>query len=140
MEIRGATSDDAGLSFGNADQYYNGSTPQWEQSQNPSLGAVLCYTGGDYNTGHVCIVEQVIDNDTIVISESHYGGARFQTLTCYRNYGWRPTLGWNITPQGFLKNPYVDGGGTISLTALLLLIYKKRKELTKNGKSITSFV
>ena len=141
MEIRNVTTDDCGLSFGNADQYFNGSTPDWLQQADPSLGAVLCYTGGSLNTGHVCVVEQIIDIDTIVISESNYGGSRFDTLTCYRQYGWRPTAGWNITPQGFLKNPYViEGGGNMSLTLLMLLLKKRKELMLKNGKSITSAI
>ena len=139
MEIRGVNTDNCGLSFGNANQYYNGSTPDWIQEQDPSLGAIVCYTGGDYDTGHVAVVEQIINADTIVVSESNYGGSRFDTLTCYRQYGWRPTAGWNISPQGFLRNPYVVSGGNISLVTLLLILFK-RKELLKNGKSITSAI
>lgn len=142
MEIRGVNTDDSGLSFGNADQYYNGSSPAWIQQNDPSLGAIVCYTGGDYNTGHVAVVEQIIDANTIVISESNYGGISFQTLTCYRSYGWRPTPGWNIYPQGFLKNPYVDGGGGgggLTPSMLLLLLSKKRKE-DANGVRITGII
>lgn len=134
MEIRGVNTDDGGLSFGNADQYYNGSSAAWIQDNDPSLGAVVCYTGGDYNTGHVAIVEQIIDPDTIVVSESNYGGAYFQTWTCYRAYGWRPTAGWNIYPQGFLKNPYVDGGGTLSTPVLLLIMKKLKERSAAHGK------
>ena len=110
MEIRGNNVDNSGLPFGDAVTYWNGSTSAWVQEQNPSLGAVLCYgpaQGSGQTYGHVCIVEQIIDNNTIVVSESNYGGNRFDVLTCYRAYGWRPTTGWNVTPQGFLKNPYV---------------------------------
>lgn len=136
MEIRGVNTDDAGLSFGNADQYYNGSSAAWVHQSDPSLGAIVCYTGGDYNTGHVAVVEQIIDANTIVISESNYGGVRFQTLTCYRSYGWRPSPGWNIYPQGFLKNPYVDGGGTgtLSTASLMLLLAKYKERKKKHGR------
>jgi surface antigen len=115
MEIRGVQTDDSGLSFGNGVTYWTNSSADWVQSQNPSLGAVACYyTIGSSDPGHVAIVEQIIDNDTIVVSESDYGnpaiglaGVYFRTVTCYRQYGWRPA-GWNVYAQGFLINPYVD--------------------------------
>lgn len=144
MEIRGVNTDNAGLSFGDAYTYWNNSSPDWIQQSDPSLGAIVCYTTvGGPNPGHVAVVEQIIDANTIVVSESNYGGNRFDTLTCYRSYGWRPTPGWNVTPQGFLKNPYVDGGGgggALSPASLLLLLTKKRKEDQKNAKRITHIV
>lgn len=136
MEIRGVNTDDAGLSFGNADQYYNGSDPAWVHDSDPSLGAVVCYAGGSYNTGHVSVVEEIIDADTIVVSESNYGDTYFQTLTCYRQYGWRPTPGWNITPQGFLKNPYVTPSGGSSGVLLLIMKYIQRRN-RNHGKRVT---
>lgn len=148
MEIRGATTDDCGLSFGDAVTYWGSSTSAWTQSQNPEVGAVLCYytnTSADYHPGHVAVVEQVIDNDTIVISESHYGGSRWDLVTCYRSYGWRPSAGWNVTPQGFLLNPYIDDepepptppgpGETGSGAVKLLLLYKGVKNRrSKNAR------
>lgn len=111
MEIRGVSTDDSGLSFANAHAYWSDSASTWLQSQDPSVGAVICYytnTATDGEPGHVAVVEEVIDTDTIVVSESHYGGAYFDTLTCYRSHGWRDNDLWNITPLGFLKNPYLD--------------------------------
>lgn len=143
MEIRGVTTDNSGLSFGNGQTYWGNSSSVWIQEQNPSLGAVLCYyTIGNIQPGHVAMVEQVIDNDTVVVSESHYGGARWDLVTCYRRYGWRPTSGWNVLPYGFLKNPYVDGGGggggDLPKSVLLLLLqYKMRREEEKHAKRIT---
>ena len=141
MEIRGVNTDNSGLSFGDAYTYWAGSDPAWIQESDPSLGAIVCYTTvGGPSPGHVAVVEQVIDNDTIVISESHYGGARFQTWTCYRQYGWRPTSGWNVTPQGFLRNPYVTPGGSgLSGPQILLLLTKKRRD-KENAKRITGLV
>lgn len=131
MEIRGVNTDDSGLSFGNGEQYFSGSSAAWTQSQNPSLGAVLCYytnTSQNRQPGHVAIVEQIIDNDTVVVSESHYGGLRWDLVTCYRQYGWRPGPGWNVSPYGFLKNPYVDEQQTTNITAVMLLLIKKMIE------------
>lgn len=145
MEIRGVNTDDCGLSFNNAVTYWTNSTADWIQQQDPSLGAIVCYYtigGGGGHPGHVAVVEQIIDNDTIVVSESNYGGNRWDLLTCYRQYGWRPTSGWNVSPQGFLKNPYVTGGGGgggLTPSMLLLLLSKKRKE-DANGVRITGII
>lgn len=148
MEIRGVNTDDAGLSFGNGATYWTNSSTNWIREQNPSLGAVACYytnTTSDGQPGHVAIVEQIIDNDTIVVSESDYGnpsqgvaGVRFRVLTCYRRYGWRPSDGWNVSPQGFLKNPYVDegGGGQLKPSVLLLLLAKYIERNKKYGRII----
>lgn len=136
MEIRNHNADDSGLSFGNGVTYWTDSSAAWTRSQNPSLGAILCYSGaGGY--GHVAVVEEVIDNDTVIVSESNYGDVRFRTVTCYRQYGWRPDNTWNVTPQGFLTNPYVDqpSHGPIS-TVLLLLLYKMKERRSAHGKRI----
>ena len=137
MEIRNHNTDDSGLSFGNGVTYWTDSSAAWERSQNPSLGAILCYSGAD-GYGHVCVVEEVVDNDTVVVSESNYGDVRFRTITCYRSHGWRPDDTWNVTPQGFLKNPYVDdqpSHGPLS-TVLLLLLYKLKERRSEHGKRI----
>lgn len=142
MEIRGVTTDDCGLSFNNAVTYWTNSTSNWIQEQDPSLGAVVCYytnNTGDNHPGHVAIVEQIIDNDTIVVSESNYGGSRWDLLTCYRRYGWRPTSGWNVSPQGFLRNPYVTPTPpTPGDAGVLLLIMKYIQRRNRNhGKRVT---
>lgn len=141
MEIRNVNTDDCGLSFGNGATYWTNSTADWIQEQNPSLGAVACYytnTASDGQPGHVGIVEQIIDNDTIVVSESNWGGPRWRLVTCYRQYGWRPSAGWNVSPQGFLKNPYVDegGGGQLKPSVLLLLLAKYMERNKKYGRII----
>lgn len=140
MEIRGVNTDDCGLSFGDGVTYWANSSSIWEQSQNPSLGAVLCYytnTSGDGHPGHVAIVEEIIDNDTVIVSESNYGGVRWERQTCYRQYGWRPDATWNVTAQGFLKNPWVDDepgpGPGGSLPAVMLLLFKKATERLKGN-------
>ena len=151
MEIRGVNTDDSGLSFGNGVTYWTNSSSIWIQEQDPSLGAIACYyTKGTMNPGHVAVVEEIIDNNTIVVSESDYGdpgngipGTYFRTLTCYRSAGWRPNNAWNVTAQGFLRNPYVDGGGgggPLTPSMLLLLLTKKRKEDQKNAKRITGII
>ena len=115
MEIAGATSDNLGLSFGNAVEYWGGSSSDWIQDSEPSLGAIACYyqisTGWD--PGHVAVVEEIIDADTAVISESNYStlpGTYFRTWTIRRAWNWSPfsnPYDYLVLWQGFLRNPYV---------------------------------
>lgn len=142
MEIAGVITDNLGLSFGNAVEYYSGSSSDWEQSSEPSLGAIACYyqisTG--WAPGHVAVVEEIIDNDTIVISESDWGGSYFRTWTCRREWGWTPFSDpsqFLVAFQGFLTNPYVQpepptpsGKGKYAI----LLIAGKRKRRDQNGR------
>lgn len=124
MEIRGVNTDDSGLSFGNGNTYWTASSAAWIRESEPSLGAVVCYDTPTY--GHVGIVEEILNANTVIITESHYGGVRWSRVTCYRQYGWRPSAGWNTTLQGFLKNPYVDEPpAPTGLTPVMLLLIKK---------------
>lgn len=138
MEIAGVTSDDLGLSFGDAVQYYTESSSDWEQSSEPSLGAVVCYRSlpswslDAPHPGHVAIVEKIIDNDTIVISQSDFGGARFSTWTCTRASNWTPFI--NVSFIGFLKNPYAEDTPVPPTPTgdkqkyVIMFLAKKRKE------------
>ena len=147
MEIRGASTDDSGLSFGNAIAYYNGSTSNWTHSQDPEEGAVMCW-GGNGGYGHVAVVEQIIDNNTLILSESSWGTADnnppavyFRTLRVYRGYGWRSFNDKSLIFQGFLLNPYLEPptppeppeppgppAPTGSHAVKLLLLYKLNKK------------
>lgn len=144
MEIAGINSDTMGLSFGDAVDYYTGCSADWEQSSEPSLGAVACYRqiGGDGHPGHVAIVEEIIDADTVVISESNYSydpAAFFRTWTIRREWGWTPFSNpsdYLVSFQGFLTNPYVQpeppapsGNGKYAI----LFVAGKRKR-RENGR------
>lgn len=144
MEIRGNTSDNSGLSFGNGADYYNGSTSNWIQQQTPSLGAVACWSGG---AGHVAIVERIIDDNTILLSESSWGtdtmeAVYFRTVYGYRAYGWRPINDAALSFQGFLKNPWAEEtpetGGLLK-TFLILAAAKRRKEKEGKQNHVTEF-
>lgn len=138
MEIAGVTTDNLGLSFGDAVTYYTNSTADWEQSSEPSLGAIACYyTNGSYNPGHVSVVEEIIDADTIVVSESNWGGPYFRTWTCRREWGWTPFAdpsAYLVSFIGFLKNPYVTpepptpAGGSAKYAIIMLAGIRKRRE------------
>ena len=139
MEIAGVTSDDLGLPNSNAVEYFDYATSDWERTQVPTLGAVAVYYSvppyGNYQPGHVAIVEEIIDNDTVVMSESNYQGNRFDVVTCYRGTEWRPSTGWGVVFRGFLKNPYAEGrptpgGGDASRIVTLAKLSKRRKIIT----------
>ena len=128
MEIAGVTTDNLGLSFGNACEYYSGSSSDWVQDTEPSLGAIACYyqiaTG--WAPGHVAVVEEIIDADTIVISESDWGGPYFRTWTCRREWGWTPFSNpsdYLVAFQGFLTNPYVQPSPTPSKISNYVILF-----------------
>ena len=60
----------------------------------PKLGSIICWSkgnsslGGD-GAGHVEVVEDIIDEHTIRVSGSSYGGQAFYTATrTYNNGNW----------------------------------------------------
>lgn len=104
MEI-GNTNTDYNLSLGNADTYYGYNDGFQRSTTTPQLGAVVCFDSA--GAGHVCIVEEITDADTIVCSESNYSHEYFIVRTRYRQYGWNPSASsaWGTTFQGFIYHP-----------------------------------
>lgn len=155
MEIAGINTDSMGLSFGNAVTYYSWSDDSWLRESVPSLGAVACYKSLPWwssdapDPGHVAIVEQIIDENTIVVSQSDYGGQRFTTHTLRREWGWTPYESpgaWGVEFLGFLKNPYVEQPpgpvptpGSNDPKYAILFLAKKRKE-AQNGKRYSGII
>lgn len=126
MEIAGVTTDNLGLSFGNAVHYWNGSSADWIQDSEPSLGAVIVYQGipgWGSDAGHVAVVEEIIDANTIVVSQSDYEISYFSTKTLYRSDNWDPYPGQYVTSLGFLRNPYVQPSPTPSLAAKYAILF-----------------
>lgn len=139
MEIARVTSDNLGLSFGDAVDYWTGSSADWQHVQTPSLGAILCFGQGSLtgHPGHVCVVERIIDNDTIVTSDSNYGAEYFVLRTRYRRLGWNFYEGSPLVFQGFLKNPYVDGGSGGAGKKLPRIAHVLKLRKLHRGKEIT---
>lgn len=110
MEI-GNTNSEYNLSLGNADTYWGHNDGYQRSTTTPQLGAVVCFDSS--GAGHVAIVEEIIDADTIVCSESNYSHEYFITRTRYRRYGWNPSASsaWGTTFQGFIYHPDNQGGG-----------------------------
>lgn len=77
----------------------------YETGQTPKLGAIACFSHNGGGAGHVSVVE-VINNGSIITSNSAYGGTYFYTQTLYEsnNYNWG-----NYTFQGFIYIPWGSG-------------------------------
>ena len=96
LEEQGIT--DCDLSRGNATVWYGNTSDGYNRGQTPRLGAVICYSGGSDNAGHVAIVEQINQDGSIIISESTFSGVYFRTKTLIPPYSW----GAGYTFQGFI--------------------------------------
>lgn len=94
------------LPWGNASTYYGNSSA--EKGQDPRLGACMVWGVG---AGHVAIVEEIIDNDTVITSESDYGGGSggtvFVTRTRHRGWNWGYYSGYSRAFLGFLYHPNI---------------------------------
>lgn len=105
------------LPWGNASTYYANSS--LEKGQDPRLGSCMVWGVG---AGHVAIVEEIIDNDTVVTSESDYGnssagGTVFVTRTRHRGWNWGYYSGYSRAFLGFLYHPNITPvGPTYTLT------------------------
>lgn len=89
---------DAGTWFPNAAGYQTGQTPK--------LGAVICWSKPGAS-GHVAIVERILDNGDIITSNSAYNSTFFYTQTIYKVNGYNSG---NYVFQGFIYNPFVGEG------------------------------
>lgn len=93
------------LSLGNADSWYNHADP-YARGSTPALGAIACYSGGDFSgDGHVCVVEEIdLVNMRCRVSESAYNGYYFRS-THYIDYNGNYGYG-NYHFDGFIYNPW----------------------------------
>ena len=132
MEI--SDSHECPLSTSNAANYFGYTADGMQRGSEPQLGAVICFsTGQGGQPGHVAIVEEIVDENTIITSDSNFGHEYFVMRTRYRSMGWNWIAGSDLVFQGFIYNP--DAGKINRSTLLLMLAAKKRKE-EENGKSI----
>lgn len=72
--------------------------------KSPCVGSIACWEGKGSKAGHVAIVIEVIDANTIRTAESAYGGSAFYTSTRYNNNG-RWGMNENYPFRGFIVNP-----------------------------------
>ena len=106
MELANSTSDNLGLSFNDANTYWTTSSSSIARSSEPVLGAIACY--GYTPNGHVAIVEEIIDVNTIRCSESDWGGPRFSVRIRRREWNWDWIPNGNPQFQGFLLHPSIS--------------------------------
>lgn len=109
IELGGKTSDYPELSTGNAKTYYANSNVE----KSPSVareGAIMVWTNN--KSGHVAIVEKIIDENTIYTSESDYGdehgGTIFVNRTRKKSWNWGTYPGYSNTFIGFLYHPNIS--------------------------------
>lgn len=106
-DINGDFSNRPNLSTGNAQDWFN-YNDGYERGNVPALGAVACYSGGDFSgLGHVCVIEE-IHEDYCVTSNSAWNGEYFYIVNIALN-GEYPYGHYHF--QGFIYNPYSGGGG-----------------------------
>lgn len=119
-----------------ADFWNNAISAGLETGKTPRIGAIMCWKNGTGGFGHVAFVEQVIDEKTIVKTDScaeitdKYGNIispemrfRRRKVTKAENWGEPATY----TFQGFIYNPWVN--------MKTVLEYRKRISDAKLTKS-----
>ena len=121
--------------LGNADGYFTYTADGLSRGSEPALGAVLCFSGG--SAGHVCIVEEIIDADTIVTSDSNYSSDYFVTYTRYRAYNWQ-WPGASLNFQGFIYTGDFTQNKKLLLYMAAARIKKRRKEEKAHGRKWNS--
>ena len=88
------------LSIGNANEWFGYRSDGYERGFKAKLGAIICYDGGTFGTGHVGVVEQINDDGSIIISNSNYGAEYFITYHLGSDYSMA-----GVTFQGFIYLP-----------------------------------
>lgn len=95
----------------------------YERGNEPALGAIACYSGGNYSgLGHVCVVEEIDTvNNRCLVSESGWNAWYFRASHYISMNGDYGEGGYNF--QGFIYNP--NGGGSPTSWKRKWWLYKK---------------
>ena len=107
---------DAKYWYGYNDGYTRGSVPR--------LGAIICFTSA--GQGHVAVVEEIHDANTIKTSNSAYQQSIFYTQTLLYSNNW--TWNSNYTFQGFI---YLPDSVLTNEMLTILFARRRRKERKK---------
>lgn len=97
----------------------------YERGLEPRVGAVMCWSNPNKDGGHVAIVEEIVSDTELKVSESGYPSLMFQYSFYKKNssgdwYGSSDNsfglpAGCVAYPfQGFIYNPKISGGGSSS--------------------------
>ena len=73
--------------------------------KNPHVGDIICWGGAGSLAGHVAIVIEVIDSNTIRTAESGYGSSNPFWITTRKNNNGRWGMNSNYPLRGFIENP-----------------------------------
>ena len=90
--------------WGNAKDFYKDA--RWSVGSVPKVGAICCWGSDSDQYGHVAVVEEVIDNNTVIVSQSNYQKTYFETkrYTCVVG---KVTNGVGYVFQGYIYNPFI---------------------------------
>ena len=101
------------LSLGDAYMWYGNTGDGYPRGTTPKLGAVLCFSGGNFSgLGHVAVVEEIYNDGSILVSESGWQGYYFRTNRRYPNGAYPySNSAEGYTFQGFIYNPTISGMG-----------------------------
>lgn len=95
-----------------------------EISPKPTLGGIMCWSGGAKGEGHVEVVEKIYGEDSILTSASEYYGKPFRNFHRLKGDGnWRNGCTWmgkTYHYQGCVKNPAVEDDMTLLETEALI--------------------
>lgn len=114
------------ITHGSAGDWYfiNKANVYYDYGSEPKLGAVACWSR------HVAVVEKINENGSVTLSESHWGGRYFDTVTysnMYSHYG-----------QTFYGYIYTyNGGVTRALEKKLLNATNQNSDKYMTEKSMT---
>lgn len=134
MELGGRTSDNFGISNGNASTYFT-YNDGYERGQVPRLGAIACYSGGLYGgAGHVAIVEKINADGSLIYSQSDYGLSIFSTPTVPAG-SYNPWSNLGLIFQGFIYHPSISPEPVEPTRKLTVINGTADKYEGKNGDS-----
>lgn len=130
-EISGATSSSQyrpTLNLGDAKYWYPYTQDGYQRGQTAKLGAIACWDSLTGGGGHVAIVEKIYPDGSYDISNSAYELYYFRMYHIENNY-FNPDYSF----QGFIYNPYAEGGGNLNL---ILMNGLKRRRNNVKGKTL----
>lgn len=79
---------------------------KFEKGTAPKVGSIACWGSAEDLHGHVAYVERVNPDGSILVSQSNWGGVRWELKTYFVNAG-QVTAGVGYVFNGFCYSPYV---------------------------------